>query len=66
MQYKLHWVVFLSILLLVSCSKYNADIEIEKPKRTEMLAFTDVNLVPMTEDRVIGNQTVLVDEGAGP
>ena len=62
MQYKLRWVMFLSILLLVNCSKYNTDIELEEPKGTEMLAFADVNLVPMTEDRVIENQTILVDE----
>ena len=61
MQYESLWVMFLSILLVVSCSKNNADIDIDRPKRTEMLAFTDVNLVPMTEEGVIDNQTVIVD-----
>ena len=62
MQYESLWVIFLSMLLAVSCSKNTADLDIEQPKRTEMLAFKNVNLVPMTEEGVIDNQTVLVDE----
>jgi hypothetical protein len=49
------------MLFAVGCSKNNADLDIEQPKRTEMLAFKDVNLLPMTEEGVIENQTVLVD-----
>lgn len=62
MQYESLWVVFLSMLLVVSCSKNNADLDFERPKRTEMLAFKNVNLVPMKKEGVIDNQTVLVDE----
>lgn len=43
------WIITLSILLAVGCS----DSE-------EMIAFKNVNLVPMTEEKIITNQSVLV------
>jgi hypothetical protein len=45
-----------------SKSKNNPDLDTELPKRIEMIAFNNVNLVPMTGEKVFDNQTVFVDD----
>jgi len=62
MQSESLWAMLLSFLLVVSCVKNSLDLAIEQPQRAEMIAFNNVHLVPMTGEKVIDNQTVIVDE----
>ena len=62
MQAKSLWVILLSLLLVAGCLKNNFDLDIEQPERAEMIVFHNVHLVPMTGEKVIDNQTVIVDE----
>jgi len=62
MQPKSLWVILLSLLLVAGCLKNNFDLDIEQPERAEMIVFHNVHLVPMTGEKVIDNQTVIVDD----
>ncbi|UCE50896.1 MAG: amidohydrolase family protein [Desulfobacterales bacterium] len=48
-QFKTYWVIILSLFLFLGCGKDE-----------RITAFKSVNLVPMTEEKIIENQTVLV------
>ena len=48
MNFKFFWLMLLLALFFLSCSK------------DQITAFQNVNLVPMTDDKIVKNQTVLV------
>jgi len=48
MNFKSFWLMLLLALFFLSCSK------------DQITAFQNVNLVPMTDDKIVKNQTVLV------
>ncbi|MCK5022830.1 MAG: amidohydrolase family protein [Candidatus Aenigmarchaeota archaeon] len=48
MNFKSFWIILLPFLLLVNCSE------------NKIIAFQNVNLVPMTEEKIVENQTVLI------
>lgn len=48
MHFKSFWIILLLFLLLVNCSE------------NKIIAFQNVNLVPMTYEKIVKNQTVLI------
>ncbi len=48
MNFKSFWIIPLLFLILVNCSE------------NKIIAFQNVNLVPMTEEKIVKNQTVLI------
>jgi imidazolonepropionase-like amidohydrolase len=50
----------LSLLLIVGCSRYKNSLPSPDQKSEEVIAFQNVNLVPMTDEKIVKNQTVLV------
>jgi hypothetical protein len=60
MNLKSFWVTILSLLLIVGCSRYKDSLPSPDQKSEEVIAFRNVNLVPMTDEKIVKNQTVLV------
>jgi hypothetical protein len=60
MNLKSLWVTILSLLLIVGCSRYKDILPSPDQKSEEVIAFQNVNLVPMTDEKIVKNQTVLV------
>lgn len=52
----------LFLLVLFSCFKLISQNP-EAPQQAEIFAFTNVNVVPMDTERILENQTVVVDNG---
>ncbi len=52
--------ITLSLLIFVGCSKYQSSLPSLVQKSEEVIAFQNVNLVPMTDEKIVKNQTVLV------
>ena len=52
--------ITLSLLIFVSCSKYQSSLPSPVQKSEEVIAFQNVNLVPMVDEKIVKNQTVLV------
>jgi len=50
----------LSLLMIIGCSKYRDKLPPSVQKREEIIAFQNVNLVPMTDEIIVKKQTVLV------
>lgn len=48
MNFKSFWITLLLFLLFINCSE------------NKIIVFQNVNLVPMTEEKIIKNQTVLI------
>ena len=48
MNFKSFWIMIVFVLFFMSCSK------------DQITAFQNVNLVPMTDEKIVKNQTVLV------
>jgi imidazolonepropionase-like amidohydrolase len=60
MNLKPLWATILSLILIVGCSRYKDSLPSLDQKRQEFIAFRNVNLVPMTDEKILRNQTVLV------
>jgi hypothetical protein len=60
MNLKSLWVIILSLLLIVGCARYKVSLPSPDQKGEEVIAFQNVNLVPMTDEKIVKNQTVLV------
>jgi len=63
--FKSLWATILSSLFVVSCSNSTLNLDIANQRNSNaisgnMTAFKNVNLIPMTDERIIKNQTVLV------
>lgn len=52
--------ITLSLLIFVGCSKYQSSLPSLIQKSKGVIAFQNVNLVPMTDEKIVKNQTVLV------
>ena len=52
--------ITLSLLIFVGCSKYQSSLPSQVQKSEEVIAFQNVNLVPMTDEKIVKNQTVLI------
>ncbi|UCF86134.1 MAG: amidohydrolase family protein [Desulfobacteraceae bacterium] len=51
--------IILSLLIFVGCSKYPSSLPSAVQKSEEVIAFQNVNVVPMTDENIVKNQTVL-------
>ncbi len=60
MNKKLLLITLLSLLAILSCSKYRSAFPPPVQKSEDIIVFENVNLVPMTDDKIVKNQTVLV------
>jgi imidazolonepropionase-like amidohydrolase len=60
MNLKSLWATILSLLLIIGCSRYKDSLPSPDQKSEEVIAFQNVNLVPMTYEKIVKNQTVLV------
>jgi imidazolonepropionase-like amidohydrolase len=60
MNLKPLWATILSLLLVVGCSRYKDSLPPTDQKSEDVIAFQNVNLVPMTGEKIVKNQTVLV------
>ncbi|UCH20714.1 MAG: amidohydrolase family protein [Deltaproteobacteria bacterium] len=60
MNLKSLWATILSLLLIVGCSRYKISLPSPDQKGEVVIAFQNVNLVPMTDEKIVKNQTVLV------
>jgi len=52
--------ILFSLFFIAGCSKYKGDLPSPAQKSEEVIAFQNVNLVPMTGEKIVKNQTVLV------
>jgi len=53
----------LSLFLILGCKKYKSIFQTPVPEGKSIIAFQNVNLVPMTENKTVQNQTVVIKEG---
>jgi imidazolonepropionase-like amidohydrolase len=60
MNLKSLFATLLSLLVITGCSKYRGALPSTVQKSEEVIAFQNVNLVPMTDEIIVKNQTVLV------
>jgi imidazolonepropionase-like amidohydrolase len=50
----------LSLLIITGCSKYRGSFHPPVQKSEDIVVFQNVHLVPMTDEKIVKNQTVLV------
>ena len=60
MNKKLLLITLLSLLAILSCPKYRSTFPPPVQKSEDIIVFENVNLVPMTDDKIVKNQTVLI------
>jgi len=60
MNLKSLWATILSLLLIIGCTRYKDSLPSPDQMSEEVIAFQNVNLVPMTDEKIVKNQTVLV------
>ncbi len=53
----------LAIILIVTCFVFGQDKKEADPAESKVLAFVNVNVVPMDRERIVEQQTVLVRDG---
>ncbi len=52
--------IILSLLIIIGCSKYKGSLPPPVQKSEGVIAFQNVNLVPMTDEQIVKDQNVLV------
>jgi len=60
MNIKSLFATIILLLLIFGCSKYYDNLSSPDQENEAVIAFQNVNLVPMTDDKIVKNQTVLV------
>ena len=52
--------ILFSLFFIAGCSKYKGDLPSPARRSEDLIVFQNVNLVPMTDEKIVKNQTVLV------
>lgn len=60
MNKKMLLATILSLLVILNCSKYKGSFHPPVQKGEDIVVFQNVNLVPMTNEKTVKNQTVLI------
>ena len=52
--------ILFSLFCITGCSKFKGDLPSPAQKSEDIIAFQNVSLVPMTNEKIVKGQTVLV------